>query len=328
MKQLFALLFTLFSFFGNTQVNINLEKTYTKYLERNTLDIKDHTHIYVNDDNSLELFYYALVPKKIHGALVLFPPTWQKTETVINHNIELIQTAHDKGLLVIVPSINYNLCLDETSMSFVNGVFTDVLKKYAPPADKFVFGGFSLGGMNAIRYTEMAYENVAQTVVKPKAVYGVDPPLDWARMYRTFERILEKNFSLPAMNEASDYIAKIKREFGGSPDDFPDIFIQHSMYSRSEKDGGNAQHLKSVPVRIYSDPDIDWHLKERRSSFYDINAVDQTAMINYLLLQGNDKAEYINCLGKGYRMDGRRHPHSWSLVDPNECIDWMLECLK
>jgi len=31
---------------------------------------------------------------------------------------------------------------------------------------------------------------------------------------------------------------------------------------------------------------------------------------------------------KGYRLDGRRHPHSWSIVEPVDCINWILECLK
>jgi hypothetical protein len=55
--------------------------------------------------------------------------------------------------------------------------------------------------MNAIRYTEMAYENKEQTVIKPIAVYGVDPPLEIERLYRSFERTIEKNLSEPATSE-------------------------------------------------------------------------------------------------------------------------------
>ncbi len=51
------------------------------------------------------------------------------------------------------------------------------------------------------------------------------------------------------------------------------------------------------------------------------------AVINQLHLLGNEQAEYINALGKGYRMDGRRHPHSWSIVDAEDCVDWLLGCM-
>jgi hypothetical protein len=329
MRYLLLAFFCLLSYIGNTQNTINLNERYTDHLERNVVNIIDRTNIYVNDGESQELFYYALVPKdSIVGTLVLFPPTWQRAKNVINHNIELVKQAYFKNLLVIIPSINYNLCLDDVSLSFINQSINDVLERYAPPSDKFVVGGFSLGGMNAIRYTEMAYENDAITAIKPAAVYGVDPPLDLARLYHSFLRTIEKNYSQPAMNEAKDYIGKLNHQFGGSPEKFADVYVKYSMYSKSQKDGGNAKYLASVPVRIYCDPDIDWQLSNRRMDYYDMNAVDQTAMINHLLLMGNEEAEFINSLGKGYRLDGRRHPHSWSLVAPKECVEWIMKCLK
>ncbi|MFK7784735.1 MAG: hypothetical protein AB8B56_06460 [Crocinitomicaceae bacterium] len=329
MKNACTYLFLLVAFIGNSQNDINLEKEYLNTLEKVALELIDSTYIYVNDDRSNDLFYYALPPdQETQGTLVLFPPTWQTTESVINHNIELIKLAFANKILVIVPSINYNLYLDEHSMAFLNETFESVLENFSPPKDKMVFGGFSLGGMNAVRYTELAYENETSTTVKPIAVYGVDPPLDFERLYTSFERTIEKNFSKPAMDEAKVYLEKMDYIFGGSPKDFPEIYVRHSMFSKSQKDGGNANYLNQIPVRIYCDPDIDWQLNERRMDYYDMNAVDQTAMINHLILSGNENAEFINALGKGYRLDGRRHPHSWSLVDPEECMLWILDIMK
>ena len=308
---------------------INLDESLSKNLEINIINHADTTNIYVGDGKSTELFYYALYPKAtIEGALILFPSTWESAENVINNNIDLIKIAHKENLLLIIPSINYNVCLDETSMSFLNSAFKHMIDKYTPPIDKIVLGGFSLGGMNAIRYTEMAYTKGEITLFKPAAVYGVDPPLDLERLYTSFERILEKNFSKPAMQEANDYINKMNLKFGGSPDNFRETYVKYSMYSKSKKDGGNAKYLVNVPVRIYCDPDIEWQLNNRRMDYYDMNALDQTAMINYLLLSGNTKAEFINAVGKGYRLDGRRHPHSWSLVEPEDCINWILKNIK
>ena len=77
-----------------------------------------------------------------------------------------------------------------------------------------------------------------------------------------------------------------------------------------------------------SDPDIDWQLTNRRVDFYDMNAVDGAAIINRLHLDGNEQAEFVNALGKGYRPDGTRHPHSWSLAKPEECLQWIQRCLR
>lgn len=308
---------------------IKLEQKYLDQLKKVVSPLKDSTYMYVGDGKETDLFYYTLIPEKeIKGAIFLMPPSSQKAEVVINHNLKLAKLAFENQLLLLVPSMNNNLCLDEVAMRFLNKTFTKVIQEHHIPKDKIIMGGFSLGGMNAIRYTQMAYENPATTVFRPLAVYGVDPPLDWKNTYYTNERCIEKNFSEIAVNEAAFYNRFLTSRFKGSPAEVPHTYEKYSMYSRDKKYGGNTKFLKEVPIRIYSDPDISWHLKERRSNFYDINPLDQSAMINQLQLMGNEKAEYINALGKGYRLDGRRHPHSWSLVDPEECMEWILDLFE
>lgn len=324
-----VILFISLSVFSQTVSEINLNETLSKNLEKNTIEIVDETYLYINDGTSNELFYYALKPKgEIKGTLILLPPTAQKVEDVINNNIKLSELAFEKGILLIIPSINYNLYLDKITMDFLNTAFKKAISKYQAPKDKIVIGGFSLGGMNAIRYVELSKENPDLTSIQPVAVYGIDPPLDWARIYYSFQRTKELNFSEVAVNEATDYLAKLDEQFGGSPKEVPNIYSKHSMYSKTVKDGGNATFLIDTPVRIYSDPDIDWHLKERQTDFYDINALDQTAMINELRISGNENAEFINALGKGYRLNGMRHPHSWSIAEPNGLMDWLIDKLK
>jgi hypothetical protein len=308
---------------------INLEATYSSNLEKKIVSIIDSNDIYINDGVSKSLFYYALIPKSnIKGVMVLFPSTGELVEEVINNNINLSKLACDSSLLTIIPSINNNLCVDQFSLKIINSIFNNVINKYNPPKDKFVIGGFSLGGMNALRYTEMSYQDKTLAIVQPKAVYGVDPPVDLVGVYYTFTRTIVRNAFAPAVSEAKDYVNKMHSQFGGTPQDKVDVYNLNSMYSRNQKNGGNTQYLKTVPVRIYSDPDIDWQMKYRYSDYYDMNALDQTAMINQLKLLGNNKAEFINALGKGYRLNGMRHPHSWSLLEPTDCIHWILICIQ
>lgn len=317
------------SIFGQTTSEINLKKPFSKNLEKISVDIDDNTFLYINDGTSNKLFYYALKPsQKIQGTLILLPPTGQTVEDVINNNIKLSELAFDNGILLIVPSINYNLYLDKIAMEFLNTTFKKAIKKYNAPNDKVVIGGFSLGGMNAIRYVELSEENPELTSIHPIAVYGIDPPLDWTRLYYSFQRTIDLNFSEVAVNEAKDYLAKLDKQFGGSPKEVPNIYSKHSMYSKTVKGGGNAKFLIDTPIRIYSDLDINWYLKERQTDLYDINALDQTAMINQLQIMGNENAEFINALGKGYRLNGMRHPHSWSIAEPNELMDWIIDKLN
>lgn len=302
----------------------------TKALFRKTLiALPDSTGIYVNDGDSDRLFYYALPPADaIKGMLVLFPPNGETAEVTMSANSKLAALARDHGLLTVILSINHNLYLDKFTRNIIDMLLNDVLNRYQPPRNKIVLGGFSLGGMNAIRYTELAYEDNTATVVKPAAVYGVDPPLDWTRLYHSFTKAVKKNFSEAAVAEASYFLERLNHEFGGTPEAQPATYVLHSMYAQTADSGGNAQYLSHVPVRIYSDPDIDWQLKNRRVDYYDMNAVDGAAMINRLHMAGNEQAEFINALGKGYRPNGMRHPHSWSLAEPKECVQWIMRCLK
>jgi len=59
-----------------------------------------------------------------------------------------------------------------------------------------------------------------------------------------------------------------------------------------------------------------------------MNALDKSAMINFLQRAGNKKEEFINSYGKGYGLDGKRHPHSWSIVNASDCIKWIQKCLE
>ncbi len=54
----------------------------------------------MNDGESRDLFYNAFSPKdSIYGTLVLFPPTWQTAESVINHNVKLMKIAQSRSLV-------------------------------------------------------------------------------------------------------------------------------------------------------------------------------------------------------------------------------------
>ncbi|MBX9449077.1 MAG: hypothetical protein KL787_04905 [Taibaiella sp.] len=86
--------------------------------------------------------------------------------------------------------------------------------------------------------------------------------------------------------------------------------------------------MKDIPVRIYNDVDVCWWIENRNADLYAMNAVDQSAMINLLRMNGNTRAEFINAYQKGYRLEGMRHPHSWSIVDPEDCIDWISSIIK
>lgn len=68
-------------------------------------------------------------------------------------------------------------------------------------------------------------------------------------------------------------------------------------------------------------------MKNRQRDYYDLNCVDIAAMINLLQTQGNKEAKLVVTNNKGRRLNGMRHPHSWSIMDSKQCLDWILKQL-
>ncbi len=318
---------------------LDLDKPYLGLLKKNTSPLIDTANIYQGDGESNSLFYYTLTPKIAKAVLVLFPSSFESCESVISCNKNLIQKCFEKGIMTVVLSTNFNrsLSIDNFTLNFINQTLTEVITKYNAPKDKFIMCGLSLGGMNALRYTEISNDKNFITSIKPIAVIGVDPPVDEMGLFNRAQD--EVNLYQPdssklnngqqnALAEGKMLVADFKQIYGGSPEQAPKMYIQHSPFTRTEKDGGNAKFLINIPIKIYCDPDINWHLKNRQRDYYHINASDQTALINFLTLNGNNKAEFKSSIGKGYRLDGTRHPHTWSIINTDDCIKWIGEIIK
>jgi hypothetical protein len=305
---------------------LDLDKKYLNALKRNLISKTDSTDLYVNDRNQSELFYYSLIPEgQIKGVIVLLPGTWDRVEYTLSSTKDICQKAFDNNIAVISLSINQRLTLNDEVLRFINSVLKDSIQKYRLPKDKFIIGGFSMGGLFSLRYTELSVQDKNKTTVIPIAAFSVDGPTDLESMYHTFEIALERS---PNKTEPAYALNEFKKHIGGTPKTNRENYIYFSTFSYLEKDGGNAKYLADIPIRIYNDVDVNWWLENRNTDLYGMNALNQSAMISFLNRLGNKKAEFINSFGKGYRIDGSRHPHSWSIVDPTEFIEWAKKIIE
>jgi hypothetical protein len=206
---------------------------------------------------------------------------------------------------------------NETLYRFIDTVF----KKYDLPAGNFFIGGYSLGGSGAFQYTEQAYAPGSK-LRKPDAVFGADPLLDVERQYRYMT-----SADRPKKNPESEqgeqvFIDVIEKIFKTNPAKNPRLFWKISPFPASDPNHNAIKPLVNVPLRIYSDPDINWYIENRHVDFTDLNIIDGAATVNWLKSMGNQEAELINSLGKGYK-NNIRAPHSWSIIDGKELVQWM-----
>ncbi len=86
----------------------------------------------------------------------------------------------------------------------------------------------------------------------------------------------------------------------------------------------NIRRLKTLPVRLYTEPDSAWWRSERGYGHEHTNAHLLERATILAKAQGWNNLHLIETHNRGYRPNGERHPHSWSIVDPEELMDWVL----
>jgi len=297
----------------------------SQQFEKIYVNIPDTANLYVNDGDSTALFYLKLVPPSTpKGAVVIFPSGGETVQDLLKQ-IELHEMAYKNDMITIVPSLNWGTEDRVAEIELLDEIFEEVVTQHAVPKENFVLGGLSNGGMISLTYAERAVAEGGSTFLIPKGVFGLDVPVDKAHLYAYCQREISRNFSEAGMNEARWLMNNYNQMYGGSPDEFPEKYVAASIYSNGAENGGNAQYLKNMPIRMYTDLDVEWLINQRRRDLYDWNGTDIVAMINDLKLMGNQDANVIVTMGKGVRLDGRKHPHSWSIMDNQDCMQWILQ---
>lgn len=78
-------------------------------------------------------------------------------------------------------------------------------------------------------------------------------------------------------------------------------------------------------IKFYIEPDIDQYENIRKTDFKSTNAY--TIQKLYALLKANNwkGVELIESKNKGCRSNGDRNPHSWSIINVDNLLNWILE---
>lgn len=283
------------------------------------------TYTYNIKGDTTKDYYVTIFPEQeIKGTLILLPGFGELPASTLIET-DIYKVASKFGYITFIPALGdwSFFYIDESSHQKINQFIDTVFKRYSLPTNHFFIGGYSFGGVAAFQYTERAYHPDSK-LRKPAAVFGVDPPLDLERMYVSMITT-DRPPKHPVSQNEDNYIASLFQEkFKANPKDNPKYFWKISPFSRSDTSHSAIMPLIDVPLRIYNDPDINWYIDNRHVDFTDMNVFDAAGMINWLKSIGNGKAELISCLGKGFRKEKNfRHPHSWSIVDSKELIEWM-----
>lgn len=268
--------------------------------------------------------YTAIYPlQKPWKGLVMIIPGFGETAEAVLEATDLPKKCAQNGLFTIIPTMQdgvFSFGVDSASQASLTRIIQDVAAKNTEISElPFYVGGFSIGGSAAIKYAESHPKSTA-------AVFAIDPPLDFERFYAVCKRGVRLAGTGAANPEQVYMLQRIPEIMGGTPETAIANYYKTSPYSFTDTTQSAAKRLINTPLRIYSEPDIQWWMEHRGSDMSCLNIMDASGLINELNRLGNRKAVLIATENKGFRRPNHvRHPHSWSIVDDAEMIDWLLQ---
>jgi len=278
-----------------------------------------------NKNDSLYGHYLSIAPagKTPEGALILAAGFGEWPEYIFPET-KLDSAAYHNNIVIVAFAGGNKLYADSVVQARLSAVCEDIIRKFHIAPDRFALGGFSAGGAIVLRYAELCYQYPKRFPVKPKAVFMADSPIDIFTIWNGLEQSSRNRYSQIAVEEAQRAMRHIRLDHGAPPENLK-FYQEINAFSLDKSLGNNEKYLKDIAVRAYHDVDIPWRLINRNQTVSEANFLVTSELINRLLLMGNKKAAFMQSYQTGYRSNGQRHPHSWSIVDAAECIVWIKE---
>jgi esterase/lipase len=183
--------------------------------------------VYLNAKDSTTNMYVAVIPEseQIKSFMVLLDGFGNSPQDVL-FQTDIPKYASQQGILTIIPLLKTGqryFGSDTASQQSLKEIIHIVVDKYQLTGKHLYIGGFSIGGTCAVKYAELSVQNNYPT--KPKAVFAIDPPLDWERYYNAAKRIVRLSDPEKINGEVFYMIDRIQKEMKGTTKTALKIFI-------------------------------------------------------------------------------------------------------
>lgn len=294
----------------------------------NSAIAQNHEYVYKNPSDSSFNCYLKIFPKtdSIKGLIIRdysnLPNISKKSP------YQFWELSKQAGMMTLITNTSKQfpeLFTSDSVLKILDDMVQEVVSQHKIPRNNIFIGGISSSGTRALRYAQ--YCAAGKSTIKIRGVFVVDSPLDLERFYNSaFQH--KKNFSGGMLWEANIMLPLFNSLFGGNPQEKLNAYRNSSVFSHSDSLGGNAPLLSNTGIVIFHEPDIDWWVNERGCSYYDINSYDLVAFAVLMKKLGNQQVDLITTTGKGFDRKGNRKPHSWTIVDENYLINWILSRME
>ncbi|MEZ4913609.1 MAG: hypothetical protein R2798_06090 [Chitinophagales bacterium] len=240
----------------------------------------------------------------------------------IKREFKILEKAKANKIAIVYSNYNKKLWLAENELDELSKQLKKIFTDNELAEDNVYLGGFSSGGDLALLIGNYLTENQAIELI-PKGIFIVDAPIDLAELYFSAEKNLVRNFSESSTQESTWLIEELGNSLG-NPNNTLTEYEKYSVFTLKTGQINNIASLNKTKIRMYTEPDTLWWKKNRMADYEQTNAYLIKKLSEKLQNSGFAKLEYIPTENRGYRANGERHPHSWSIVEIDELINWML----
>jgi len=226
------------------------------------------------------------------------------------------------GVMYVTTGNRLEFFFENDRMIQIEEYLNKVLEAHKILKRNLMYVGMSIAGTRAVKFTSFSSSNLSTHHLTPLCLAICDSPLDFVRLWHEMNKAKNVKATPVTTNEATWVTGYLERKLGGTPLNRLDAYLTYSPFSYANTDSIKLGHFRDIKIRAYTEPDVLWWMSTRKKDYYGMNAIDLAAFINELNILGNADAELLVTEDKGYLPDGSRHPHSWSIIDEEELIEW------
>ncbi len=252
--------------------------------------------------------------------LVLFPDLGGGVQS-IEQNFQILDEDNVKKVSIVMMNFNHHLFLTNADQIFLTALLDRIIKEHNLSPQELIIGGFSSGGIVSSLWGQHLLET--HHPVKPKKIFLIDTPLDLVDLFKNVTNVDSTSHAV-SLEEAA-YIERYLEEAFNTKDSLLQKISSISPVRLDKLTCKNIEQLKDIDLRLYTEPDSVWWKKQRG---FDFNETDSYQVLRFAAIAkklGWNKIELIQTMHKGHRANGQQHPHSWSIVDTKELMQWILE---
>jgi len=275
----------------------------------------DNAEITTTDD-------YELVRSNNSEALLVVFPGGGSTAKETKSDFKITADALKNKVSVLFMNFNRHLWIDDQDSETLEKQIRTVIDKHNLKTNKVYIGGMSIGGTVALSLSNYLVKK--NSPINLQGTFVVDSPIDLFAIYESSQKdLLRKDFSEERRAEPQWIVNYFEEEF--SKDALLMNIQKVSPITLKTKNLANIKNLENKKLRFYTEPDTTWWKEVRQTDFESTNAFVLQQSTDLLKDKNWKNIELIQTKNQGFRSNGDRHPHSWSIVNTDDLLQWIMK---